>query len=45
VLDTKRLQHVLDQETEIEAEDPELLLDQKQTTMDLNAPPRVPTGG
>jgi aerobic C4-dicarboxylate transport protein len=45
VLDTKRLQHVLDQEIEIETEDPELLLDQKQATMDLHAPPRVPTGG
>ena len=36
---------LLNDETVTEAEEPELVLDQKQSTMDLHAPPRVPSSG
>jgi hypothetical protein len=39
----QRLQRALNNETSIEADEPELILDQKETAMDLHAPPRVPT--
>jgi aerobic C4-dicarboxylate transport protein len=42
-LDTNRLQKVLGMETDVEAQEPELVLDQTETAMDLHAPPRAPT--
>jgi aerobic C4-dicarboxylate transport protein len=42
-LDMPRLQRALNNETPVEADEPELIIDQKETAMDLHAPPRVPT--
>jgi aerobic C4-dicarboxylate transport protein len=42
-LDMQRLQRALNNETSVEADEPELILDQKETAMDLHARPRVPT--
>jgi len=43
-LDMARLQRVLNQETDIEADEPERLLDREETPMDLTAPARARSG-
>ena len=40
-LDPARLQRVLDQETDVEADEPERILDRQETPMDLHAPSRA----
>jgi aerobic C4-dicarboxylate transport protein len=44
-LDSARLQRVLNKETGVEADDPELVLDQEESAMDMHALPRVPSRG